>query len=38
MKSNRNFLFLMLGQSLTNVGDVLYKPVQPLNERQVPMN
>lgn len=24
MKSNRNFLFLMLGQSLANIGDVLY--------------
>ncbi|MFJ8063924.1 MFS transporter [Psychrobacillus sp. NPDC096426] len=24
MKSNRNFLFLMIGQSLANIGDVLY--------------
>lgn len=24
MKSNRNFIFLMLGQSLANIGDVLY--------------
>ncbi|WP_423800967.1 MFS transporter [Neobacillus sp. SAB-20_R2A] len=24
MKNNRNFLFLMLGQSLANIGDVLY--------------